>query len=153
MKTEVSAGGVVARRVRHNWRILLLRDMNGSWTFPKGLVERGEKRQDAAAREITEEVGLTKLEYLGSISPIEYFYRQGSLIRKTVYYFLFQAQGREKLICQKSEGIKEAKWFEFNDAILRVGYAKTNRPLLEKAKKILERMPLRQPADRNDNIT
>lgn len=137
MKTEISAGGVVVRRVKHNWRVLLLCDMNGSWTFPKGVVERGEAKRDAAAREIAEEVGLTKLAYIGSVSPIEYFYRQGSLIHKTVYYFLFQAQGREKLICQKSEGIQEAKWFEFGDALGRIGYVKTNKPLLVKAQKIL----------------
>lgn len=137
MKTEISAGGVVVRRVKHHWEVLLLRDMNDSWTFPKGLVEKGESKEDAAAREITEEVGLSKLTYLSLVSPIEYFYRQGSLIHKTVHYFLFAAKGREKIVCQKSEGIQEAKWFSFDDAIANVGYKKTNVPILEKAKQLL----------------
>lgn len=129
MKTETSAGGIVVK----NNRVLLLRDMNDSWTFPKGVVEKGETYRDAALREIQEEVGLTKLEYIAAVSPIEYFYRRGSLIHKTVHYFLFQASGEEKIVCQKSEGISDARWFEFEKAISVIGYPKTNIPLLREA--------------------
>ena len=137
MKTEVSAGGVVVQKRGSVWRVLLLRDMNDSWTFPKGLVEKGEKKKDAALREIGEEVGLTKLEYIRSVSPIEYVYRRGSLVHKTVHYFLFRAQGTETIVCQKSEGIKEAKWFEFDEAISIIGYPKTNIALLKKAQTLV----------------
>ncbi len=140
MKTEVSSGGVVVKKVGRTWRVLLLCDMNDSWTFPKGLVEKGEVKEDAAAREVGEEVGLSKLEYLGEFSPIEYFYRRGSLIHKTVYYFLFRFRGREKLVCQKSEGIRDAKWFDFDEAISTVGYPKTNVALLKKAEKLLAKI-------------
>jgi len=133
MKTETSAGGIVIKK----GRVLLLLDMNDCWTFPKGLVEKGETRKNAAIREIAEEVGLTKLNYIGPVSPIEYAYRRGILIHKTVHYFLFRAIGSEKIVCQKSEGIKEAKWVGFDEIISIIGYPKTNVPLLKKAQKLL----------------
>ncbi|KKW10495.1 MAG: hypothetical protein UY49_C0021G0009 [Microgenomates group bacterium GW2011_GWC1_49_7] len=43
MKTEVSAGGIVVRKRMRIWEVLVIRDMNDVWTFPKGLVEKGEK--------------------------------------------------------------------------------------------------------------
>lgn len=133
MKTEISAGGVIVK----NNRVLLLRDMNDSWTFPKGVVEKGETKRQGALREIAEEVGLRKLEYIATISPISYTYRRGSLIHKTVHYFLFRAIGSEKIVCQKSEGIKEAKWFDFEQALSIIGYPKTNMPLLKKAQTLV----------------
>lgn len=133
MKHEVSAGGIVIK----NTKVLLLRDMSDNWTFPKGLIEKGETQVKAAIREIGEEVGLTKLTFVTKISPITYVYRRGSLITKTVHYFLFRHTGRETIVCQKSEGIQEAKWFAFDKAFLRLGYPKTNVPLLTKALKLL----------------
>ena len=51
MREEVSAGGVVL----FGNAILLLRKFNGDWVLPKGKVEEGEKRQEAALREVLEE--------------------------------------------------------------------------------------------------
>ena len=38
--------------------LMLLREDNNSWCFPRGAVELGEKTEDAAKREVFEEVGL-----------------------------------------------------------------------------------------------
>ena len=84
MKTEVSAGGVVIRKSRNKWQVLLIRDRNDSWTFPKGKIEKDETRKQAAVREIAEEVGLTALRYLAPAKVIHYFYKRGSLVDKTV---------------------------------------------------------------------
>lgn len=140
MKTETSAGGIIVKKVKEDWRVLLLLDMNDSWTFPKGKIERGETKKDAARREIWEEVGLAKIEYMRSVSPIEYTYRRGSLTHKKVYYFLFRAVAEEKIVCQQSEGIQEAKWFDFDQAFSIIGYPETNRSLLKKTEKLLQKM-------------
>ena len=50
MREEVSAGGVVL----FGNAILLLRKFNGDWVLPKGKVEEGENRQEAALREVLE---------------------------------------------------------------------------------------------------
>ena len=54
MREEVSAGGVVL----FGNAILLLRKFNGDWVLPKGKVEEGENRQEAALREVLEETGV-----------------------------------------------------------------------------------------------
>jgi 8-oxo-dGTP pyrophosphatase MutT (NUDIX family) len=139
MKTEISSGGIVVRKIRNAWHVLILRDMSNNWTFPKGMIEEGESKKDAAVREIGEEVGLTKLKYINALSSIEYVYKRGSLIHKTVHYFLLRAVGTEKIVCQTTEGIKEAKWVPFDQAIACIGYEKTNIPLLKKAQKLLQK--------------
>ena len=132
MKKETSAGGIIVRKHKTGWQVLLIVDMNGAWTFPKGKIEKGETKNTAAMREIGEEVGLTKLRLVGSVDTIHYVYRRNGLIDKTVFYALFLYTGKEKLACQKEEGINDAQWFSFAQALKRVGYVDTNIPLLQK---------------------
>jgi diadenosine hexaphosphate hydrolase (ATP-forming) len=49
------AGGVV---VNDAGAVLLIRHRNGSWVFPKGHIEAGESKVDAAVREVEEEAGV-----------------------------------------------------------------------------------------------
>ncbi len=114
-----------------------MKDMNGSWTFPKGLIEKDEQPEEAAEREIKEEVGITGLKLIKEVDNIEYWYRRNGLIHKKVYYFLFELKGTAKIKVQKEEGISEAKWFDINKADKDIGYPKTNKLLLEKVLSIL----------------
>lgn len=137
MRQEISSGGVIVYRSAKKWDVLLIRDMNGVWTFPKGLIEKDENSLATAKREIAEEVGLTNLKSLGPLPPIEYFYRRSGLIHKRVYYFLFQSDKRQQPICQEKEGIKEAQWVDLNKALNIIGYAKSNTALLKAAQQKL----------------
>lgn len=134
MKTETSAGGVIVCAVDRTWYVLLLRDMNDTWTFPKGLIELGESPQEAAVREIGEEVGISDLILLRPLSPIRYTYKRNGIVHKTVHYFLFQAKTRIRPIVQKEEGIQEAKWVAIDEAMNIIGYRETNVRLLEETK-------------------
>lgn len=59
-RTAVAAAVPVRRRKGGDLEFLLVRTSNGArWTFPKGHVERGESRSEAAAREAREEAGAT----------------------------------------------------------------------------------------------
>ena len=89
MKKEISAGGVIIKRSGKIVQVLLIKDMNGNWTFPKGVVEKGESHEDAAKREIFEETGLKNIILIQKLSPIHYAYQRNGLIHKTVHYFLF----------------------------------------------------------------
>ncbi len=133
MKTEISAGGIIVRKKSAGWQVLLMRDMNESWTFPKGVIEKNEKPQDAAKREILEEVGLGNVKLLKKLSPILYMYKRNGLISKTVYYFLFKHSGYGMPKAQREEGISEATWVSFPKAERIIGYAKTNTNLLKEA--------------------
>lgn len=138
MKTEHSAGGVIVCRLRNarNY-VLILKDMNDTWTFPKGFIEKGELAEEAARREIKEEVGISGLKFQTPLPPIQYFYKRKGTIKKTVQYFVFLSDIRTKPNVQKKEGIHEARWVSFGKAIDMIGYRETNAGLLEETKKYL----------------
>jgi len=56
----LSAGVIVVRREKGDWRYLLLRSYN-YWDFSKGIVEAGEEPHEAACREVAEETGVQDL--------------------------------------------------------------------------------------------
>jgi predicted NUDIX family NTP pyrophosphohydrolase len=72
-----SAGILLFRRRPHGLEVLLAhpggpywrRKDAGAWTIPKGMVEEGEERLDAARREFTEELGFAPPE--GVAAPLE----------------------------------------------------------------------------------
>ena len=80
---EVSAGGVIVYHGRGGWHVLLMKDMNGNWTFPKGRIEGGEEKRATATREIEEEVGVKELSLLAELTPTTYWYYRGKPIKKT----------------------------------------------------------------------
>lgn len=135
METEISAGGIILHATNPQlFHVSLIKDLNGNWTFPKGLVESGEKIEAAAKREIFEEVGLDNLTRLFSLTPVRYYYtRNGLKVRKTVHYFVFESNVASVLLPQHEEGITEAQWFPFSQAKKIIGYPKTNSPLLSEA--------------------
>src|SRR5258708_3903298 len=90
---EASAGGVVVRRGPSGWEACLIR-VGSAWSLPKGNIDRGETPEQAALREIGEEVGLPaeRLVVRGELPPSEYMYRrEGRLVSKIVQPFLVEA--------------------------------------------------------------
>ncbi len=138
MKTAKSAGGIIVCLTHNQWYVLIIKDMNDAWTFPKGLIEKGERPRETAVREINEEVGIIGLKFIAPISPIEYVYTRNGLITKTVYYFVFLVNKRPKPTPQEKEGISAAQWIPFDQAIDIIGYRQTNMVLLEETWKLLQ---------------
>ena len=137
MKKEISAGGVIFRQKAQKLEVLLLKDMNDNWTFPKGIIEAGETPQTAAIREIKEETGVTNLVFHHELPAIHYIYKRGELIDKTVYYFLFTSTIEQELVPQTEEGISELHWYSLEDAKKIIGYPQTNLSLLSEVQKLL----------------
>lgn len=132
MKREISSGGVVFKKTGQTIQVLLLKDKNNFWSFPKGLIEENEDKLTAAKREIGEEAGIHGLEMICELKPINYIYKwQESIVKKTVYFFLFKYSGNETPKPQFEEGISEVKWFPLNEAFKIIGYVKTNKAVLE----------------------
>lgn len=134
MNREVSAGGIIVSKSGRSWYILLMKDMNGNWTFPKGKLEKGESYEYTAKREIEEEVGITDLTRVAELTPSEYWYYRKGSIKKTVHYFLFTCPERQRPVVQMEEGISEAVWVPFAKAKTMLGYPDTNAALLSEAK-------------------
>lgn len=140
MKQEISAGAVICKKTRSSWDVLLIRDMNGILTFPKGCMEEGEDSIQTAMREAGEETGITGLIYQSQLPDISYFYtRNGGSIRKLVHYVLFLSEHPKALTPQTEEGISEILWMPIEKALEIIGYEKSNRPVLMAAYAYLQK--------------
>ncbi len=84
-----SAGGIVVKAIDGKPHVLLTQhSKHKGWGFPKGHIEKGEKPEDAAVREVEEETGI-KGGVRGRAGDVQYFFVQnGSRIDKTVTFFL-----------------------------------------------------------------
>jgi 8-oxo-dGTP pyrophosphatase MutT (NUDIX family) len=127
---EYTAGGVVFRRVENDGiEILMIQDRMGRWTIPKGHVEEGESLEQTALREVAEETGLTQFRLGEKLDKLHFFYRkEGKLIFMTTFVFLMEALGdTDNVIPEDSEGIVDAKWFDYEKALGLIEYRDTER--------------------------
>lgn len=137
---EHSAGAVIFRRQGDKILFLLLQSERGHWEFPKGLVEKGENEEDAARREVKEEVGIEDLSFIGGFKKtINYFFTvpdeswrlpRGARVFKTVNFYLAETKTRAVKISSEH---KNFKWLEFKEATLLFNY-KNHRDILEAAR-------------------
>ena len=115
---EISAGLVLI----HNNKILLVHPTNGKWvgtySIPKGHVEKNEDYLAAAIRETQEEVGLIiepeKNNYLGK-GHINYKDEEGNTYKR-VYYFVYELL-RYPVLNKNKFQIEEVDWAGFLDKI------------------------------------
>jgi 8-oxo-dGTP pyrophosphatase MutT (NUDIX family) len=102
-----AAGGAV---LNANGELLMIKRL-GKWDLPKGKIEKGEHKADAAIREVEEECGisdLTIVQPLNNTYHIYYFKEQWVL--KTSYWYLMHYKGNEILKPQIEENITEVVW-------------------------------------------
>lgn len=110
--------------------VLLIRDSYGHWGFPKGHLERGERADAAAIREVMEETGLDAVSVVRSIATIDWFFRfRGRLIHKNCEFFLMETAG-ERTSPQKSEGITACRWTTLDEARRLIAYENARGVLL-----------------------
>jgi 8-oxo-dGTP pyrophosphatase MutT (NUDIX family) len=123
-RTEVSAGGVVYRRVEDRIEILLAarRTRKGdlAWGLAKGGIEPDESAEEAAVREVREETGIeARIET--SLGETRYFYVWEDVrIRKTVHFYLMQATGGDPT--ERDDEMEDVKWFPLERALKRAAY-------------------------------
>ncbi|RAP76730.1 NUDIX hydrolase [Paenibacillus montanisoli] len=128
---EISAGGVVFRKVNGELQVQLIQDRYGKISLPKGKMEPGETIEQTALREIVEETGMEGV-IVSPIDQIKYKYNHESkgLVDKEVHYYLVEAVGG-KLQAQVEE-IRGVEWFEPMEAWRRQrqsGYNNNDRIL------------------------
>ena len=134
VKWGFSAGGIVYKKEQDGIYVLLIRVKN-RWSFPKGNIERGESKEDAALREVKEETGIDG-EIVDFVGEEEYWYQlHGEKIHKFVYFYLMKYKGGE--IQPQKEEINEAKFVKIDEAFKLLTYD-TDRNLLKKAVEILK---------------
>jgi 8-oxo-dGTP pyrophosphatase MutT (NUDIX family) len=139
MKLEFSAGGIVYKKTKRGPKILFLLDPFDKWAFPKGHIEKGEKKEITALREVEEEVGIDikDLKVVKELGEIDYWFKwKGETIHKIVYFYLIEAKPEARAVPQKDEGIQEVKWIDL-DRALEFSEYKDVEKVLEKAIKTL----------------
>jgi len=127
---EISAGGVVFRHDEQGVSYLLIRDSYGRWALPKGKIEKGESTEQAALREIREEVGLSHVVLHEPLPSIRYVYTdpQGVVKFKVVHFFLVELIGNQELRPDTNE-IAEARWFSEEEMLATFEYPDTTEVL------------------------
>jgi 8-oxo-dGTP pyrophosphatase MutT (NUDIX family) len=121
MRRELSAGGVVVRRMAGRWWLAAVRPRGrreGTWALPKGLIDPAETPAAAAVRETYEESGLhTSVER--KLGDVRYVYTwEGERVFKIVSFFLLRPVGGRlgELPAGMELEVAEARWLPLDEA-------------------------------------
>ena len=123
-----SAGGVL---FDNKGNIVLTQEMDGSWSMPKGGIDKGESPLDAAIREIKEETGIASLYPIKSLGRYYRPTRKGK--KRMVFMYLFQVENQK--LQPRDRRNPQAKFFPFDDAVRKLSsydaaFLKNNKTLI-----------------------
>jgi len=137
IKRQVSSGGVIFKKSDGRVEIALVAVKNGTvWCLPKGIIDKGERPENTAVREVAEETGLKGrvVEKIGEITYWYYLKGENARCKKTVHFFLLEYESGD--VSEHDREVDEASWFPLEEALKKASY-KSEREIIEKAKGIL----------------
>jgi 8-oxo-dGTP pyrophosphatase MutT (NUDIX family) len=106
-----AAGGIVQNTKKE---LLFIYRLN-KWDLPKGKMEKGEKPDTCAIREVEEETGVTHLNIEKKVGETYHTYDAfGKHHLKATYWYLMTCPAKQQLIPQTEEDITEIKWVKSN---------------------------------------
>ena len=107
-----AAGGIV----QNNKKELLFIYRLDKWDLPKGKMEKGEKPDECALREVEEETGVTGLELKKKIGETYHTYNAfGKEFLKTTHWYYITCSGAQNPVPQTEEDITAIKWVATRD--------------------------------------
>ena len=129
MPREKSCGAVVFKE-NADREYLLLHYESGHWDFVKGNVEISESEKETVLRELQEETGITRAEFIEDFrEQITYYYRRGGeTIYKEVIFFLIKTKDLKVTLSHEHIGFK---WLKYPEAVRKLTF--------ENAKKVLRK--------------
>ncbi len=101
-----SAGGIVV----NSGKVIVVLQYGKVWTFPKGHVKEGETKLQTAKREIFEEAGLTKIEYVRDLGHYTRPRIDQPAKTKTIYMYLFTTKQTD--LRPRDSKINEARFVD-----------------------------------------
>lgn len=117
----VAAGGYVVRESSAGHEVLVIK-RRGVWDLPKGKLDAGETIEQAALREVREEVGAENLRILRSLGVTVHGYpHRDRYAVKTTHWFLMTTTSAA-FAPQTSEDIEAVRWVPWEDAPRLLGY-------------------------------
>jgi 8-oxo-dGTP pyrophosphatase MutT (NUDIX family) len=141
VRRELSAGGVVVRRMRGRLWFAAVRPQGkalGTWALPKGLVDEGEAVRETAVREVAEETGL-RTAIVAKLGDTKYTYTwDGERIFKVVSFFLLRPLGGRLGVLPPGMDaeVAEARWLRLDDP--GVMAYRGEREMVERARALYE---------------
>jgi len=105
-----ASGGLVHNALENKYLFI---KRNGFWDIPKGKIEKEEKIEDAAIREVKEECGFENIK-LGELITETYhtYYDHDKYHLKKTYWYKMESLDFEDLSPQLDEGITELIWLK-----------------------------------------
>jgi len=113
------------------------------WALPKGLIGRGERPEETAAREVTEETGVEG-RLVGKLGDVRYVYTwEGERVFKIVSFYLFRyRRGRlGDIPPELAHEVDATRWLPLEEAPRLLAY-RGEREMAEKAREILAHQAL-----------
>jgi 8-oxo-dGTP pyrophosphatase MutT (NUDIX family) len=120
MRREFSAGGVIVRLVRGEWRLAAIRPGGKTdvWALPKGNIASDESPAETALREVTEETGVHG-RLVQKLGDVRYVYTwKGERVFKVVSFFLVRYSGGRlgDIGDEFRHEVAETRWLPLEDA-------------------------------------
>ncbi|WP_426460963.1 NUDIX domain-containing protein [Mycoplasma hafezii] len=133
MALEISCGCIVFKEFQKQTKVLLIKQKNGYWTFPKGHQEGNETFLETAKRELLEETSIPSDQYLEIIDSKTYDnqYVLANGNNKEVHFFLAKYYGSLNPKRQISE-VDKIGFFPLTRAMNLITYP-TNKKQLQEA--------------------
>lgn len=135
-RIETSAGGVVYRKKKDAIEVLICKHSGyHKWVLPKGLIEKGEKPEETAIREVEEETGIRGrvVQEIGEPESYVYTFNGLKVFKKVHYYLMEYDRGSTK---SHDFEMEEVEWMDIDEAIARMGFDGAKN-VLRRAKELL----------------
>ena len=162
MVREISAGGVVLRRIDEEWQMAIIEPQKEPaavlpgnakkktsqkmlLALPKGLVDPGEKPEQTAIREVVEETGVTAVP-VTKLGDIKYAYVRTwggkERVFKIVSFYLFRYQSGQidEIAPEMRIEVKRALWIPLEDAVRKLAY-RGEKDMVRRAQDYLKAHP------------
>ena len=163
MVREFSAGGVVLRKMRGRWFVAVIephmerpkksakptsvapKTRATIVALPKGAIDKGEKPEQTALREVREETGV-RAELIAKLADIKYYYMRNwgdhaRVFKIVSFYLLLYRSGRLGDIAPEMRiEVHSARWLALDSAPKTLSY-EGEREVVQRAQKYLKAHP------------
>ncbi|MEZ4690366.1 MAG: NUDIX domain-containing protein [Ignavibacteria bacterium] len=135
---DKSVGVIVYCQFPRSLKYLILKHKKGHWSFAKGHKDKGETQLETAKRELLEEAGIKKVNFISKKIQLKENYsfslKNNNKIVKEVSYFIAETNS-SKVKIDKNE-IRNYKWCTLNSAQKLITYDQSKKTI-KKANKII----------------